>query len=29
MNFFKDGSIPSTGNTEFVDFLSDFIGKTC
>ena len=29
MNFFKDGSIPSTGNSEFVDFLSEFIGKTC
>ena len=29
MNFFKDGSIPSKGDSEFVEFLSDFIGKTC
>ncbi|MBR4144797.1 MAG: carboxylesterase family protein [Lachnospiraceae bacterium] len=27
MNFIKQGSIPTNGNTEFVDFIADYIGK--
>ena len=27
MNFIREGSIPTTGNTPLVDYISDYIGK--
>ena len=27
MNFIKQGSIPTNGNSEFVDFMTEYIGK--
>ena len=27
MNFIKEGSIPTTGNTPLVDYITEYIGK--